>query len=466
MPLDPYGFVSPSPAYFERRECSSSNSFAGQLGLRISAVPVVFIASLVGVMFPLVSSRIKRLNMPPMVYFFAKYFGSGVIIGTAFVHLLYEAMQSLGDPCLPAAFHDFPYSIGIALVGIFFVFWIELVTRFTIRKRNGGKSIPHTHGPVGLATKGHDLHATSSHRHSLENGNERVAVSSVQPVQPAQLRQRSQTSATPDGTCVETAEDDGNSTKQQVTEICDDTSSDTSDRLQHENIVLCVTTPPTCPDVDSQGPLAIDSRVSDQDRPKTPAEKSLDMANLEQMIDTDTLMKLHRTATANAEARLSAQIATICLLEFGIVFHSVFVGLTLAVAGQSFPTLYVVICFHQMFEGMGLGSRLAETPWGKKNEWVPWFFAIAFAITTPLGIAVGLGVRNSYPPGSARALITNGVFDSISAGILIYTSLVELMGAEFLYSDEFDDASFTTIMLAFGFMCLGCGLMSMLGRWA
>ncbi|KAJ5480488.1 Zinc-regulated transporter 1 [Penicillium desertorum] len=32
--------------------------------------------------------------------------------------------------------------------------------------------------------------------------------------------------------------------------------------------------------------------------------------------------------------------------EFGIVFHSIFIGLTLTVSSEEFTTLYIVIVFH------------------------------------------------------------------------------------------------------------------------
>ena len=126
----------------------------------------------------------------------------------------------------------------------------------------------------------------------------------------------------------------------------------------------------------------------------------------------------------------SAQLTGIFILEFGVIFHSIFVGLTLAVAGDEFKTLYVVLVFHQTFEGLGLGARLASIPWPKKKKWTPYILAAAYGVTTPIAIAIGLGVRNTYPPGSSTTLIVNGVFDSISAGILIYTGLVELMAHE------------------------------------
>jgi zinc transporter 1/2/3 len=153
----------------------------------------------------------------------------------------------------------------------------------------------------------------------------------------------------------------------------------------------------------------------------------------------------------------TAQMAGIFILEFGVIFHSIFIGLTLAVSGEEFKTLYVVLVFHQTFEGLGLGSRLAVTPWPKSKSWTPYILALAYGVSTPIAIAVGLGVRKTYPPNSQTTLIVNGVFDSISAGILIYTGLVELMAHEFMFSNVMRKASLKVLLSAFIMMCLGAG---------
>jgi solute carrier family 39 (zinc transporter), member 1/2/3 len=49
----------------------------------------------------------------------------------------------------------------------------------------------------------------------------------------------------------------------------------------------------------------------------------------------------------------TAQMTAIFILEFGVIFHSIFIGLTLALSGEEFRTLYVVLVFHQTFEGLG-----------------------------------------------------------------------------------------------------------------
>lgn len=153
----------------------------------------------------------------------------------------------------------------------------------------------------------------------------------------------------------------------------------------------------------------------------------------------------------------ASQMTAIFILEFGVIFHSIFIGLTLAVAGEEFKTLYVVLVFHQTFEGLGLGSRLAVTPWPKDKSWTPYILALAYGLTTPVAIAIGLGVRNTYPPGGQTTLIVNGVFDSISAGILIYVGLVELIAHEFMFNRTMMHAPIKLTLLAYGVMCLGAG---------
>lgn len=83
--------------YFTRREglaqlvrrdddddnCGSGGGDTGSLGLRIASVFIVMFGSLLGALFPVLSRRTKWLapHVPKGVFEFAKYFGSGVIVG-------------------------------------------------------------------------------------------------------------------------------------------------------------------------------------------------------------------------------------------------------------------------------------------------------------------------------------------------------------------------------------------------
>lgn len=73
-----------------------------------------------------------------------------------------------------------------------------------------------------------------------------------------------------------------------------------------------------------------------------------------------------------------------------------------------------------------MGSRLADMALPPKYDYVPVVGAILYGLTTPVGIAAGVGVRSAYNPDGPTASIVSGVLDAFSAGILVYTSLVEV----------------------------------------
>lgn len=122
----------------------------------------------------------------------------------------------------------------------------------------------------------------------------------------------------------------------------------------------------------------------------------------------------------------------------------------------------------EMFEGLGLGSRLAYLTLPSKYRYVPYVAAILYGICTPIGIAIGLGIRHTYNPDSTTASIVSGILDSLSAGVLMYTGLVELLAHEFLYSGDMapGHASGGKVFYACACMVAGAGLMALLGKWA
>ncbi|KFY20564.1 hypothetical protein V491_03619, partial [Pseudogymnoascus sp. VKM F-3775] len=67
-------------------QCGTGNEYDGRMGLRISAIFVIGFGSMFGALFPVLAARSKRMRIPKSVFFVAKYFGSGVIIATAFIH--------------------------------------------------------------------------------------------------------------------------------------------------------------------------------------------------------------------------------------------------------------------------------------------------------------------------------------------------------------------------------------------
>ena len=55
-----------------------------------------------------------------------------------------------------------------------------------------------------------------------------------------------------------------------------------------------------------------------------------------------------------------------------------------------------------------------------------------FSITIPMGIAFGMALSKTYTENSPTALITVGLLNASSSGILIYMALANLLSADFM----------------------------------
>jgi len=157
---------------------------------------------------------------------------------------------------------------------------------------------------------------------------------------------------------------------------------------------------------------------------------------------------------------------SVLVMEMGIIFHSVLIGITLVVAGDSvFKTLLVVIVFHQGFEGLALGARIAGlSPQGAMNS-IKIVLAAMFALITPIGMAIGIGVRNHFNGNDRETLIALGTLDAVSAGILVWVGCVEMLASDWMAGELRNAGVVRTLAAAFSLLA-GLMLMSLLGKWA
>ena len=371
--------------------CDGGNAYDdSDLGVRVSSIFVILVGSLIGAMLPIISKN--KSFCPPVVFFVAKYFGSGVIVATAFIHLLAPANEELGDECLTGPITEYPWAEGIALMTVFMLFFVELIVM-----RSGM----------------FDEHKDDQGQTARPQANLLEGINGL----------------------TEPSFSTGNRRKSSVA-----TPARGEEHLGHQH----------------------------DHRDLNPADGISTIQEGKKLDEVDS--QHDHDVEHGSYDDYSAQMTAIFILEFGVIFHSVFIGLTLAVteAGNPFSILYVVLVFHQTFEGMGLGTRLAITPWKRdfRGRMTPYILAVGYALATPLSIAIGLGVRYTFQPGSQTALLVTGIFDSISAGILLYTGLVELMAHEFMFSRNMQNSSTWVMLAAFVCMCFGAGLMALLGKWA
>ncbi|CAI7925161.1 unnamed protein product [Closterium sp. NIES-54] len=214
----------------------------------------------------------------------------------------------------------------------------------------------------------------------------------------------------------------------------------------------CETKCAACPD------CALDVRGGEEDKSVMKSGKAAEWEEQEGREESEE--RQMREAVA-----LSSLRAVAYTLEMGIIFHSIFIGIALGANHDSaeIKGLAIALVFHQGFEGISLGTAVAPCRFSLLKTLC---MGLLFAFTTPLGVAIGLAVHSSYNSNSQAALATEGAFNAVSAGILIYNGLVDLLVPTFDEHDENTPKDPVAYFFGFVFLFLGAGAMSLLAIWA
>ena len=142
------------------------------------------------------------------------------------------------------------------------------------------------------------------------------------------------------------------------------------------------------------------------------------------------------------------------------------IGLTLVVAGDSFfITLFIVILFHQMFEGIALGTAIAALSKNAATLPQKLIMGTAFALITPVGMAIGIGVLDSFNGNDRSTLIAIATLDAVSAGILAWVGIVEMLARDWMQGPLLNAGIIRTCVAMLALVS-GMVLMSVLGKWA
>ena len=155
--------------------------------------------------------------------------------------------------------------------------------------------------------------------------------------------------------------------------------------------------------------------------------------------------------------------ASIYLLEGGITSHSIIIGVALGVAREDFTILLTAIAFHQFFEGIALSAIVLEAEFKKKL--IAWVMVLFYTLSTPIGIAIGVGVAQVYNDNAGDTLMAIASLDSLSAGILIYDVVANIL------SPHFNRQSFMELKgwhqgTQLLFLWVGAATMAVIGIWA
>jgi len=343
--------------------CGGAAVDLSNMGLRVGSIFIILAASALGAFAPIIlHQNASQKTLWKVLSFIFKFFGSGVIIGTAWMHLLSPAEGALSDPCLEARLGEYDWAMAIAGMTLMVMVLVQVIVN---------KFGPSEEATV--AEKPRDIGRFKLRQASLD--------ASVDVESNAGIFRAARTNG----------------------------ARSNSDATTHENHNR---EPSECP----------------------------------------------------SHTAFAGRLTAIFILEFGVVFHSIFIGLVLATTDE-LNILVAVLAFHQLFEGLGLGARLAVVRWGRgwRKLVIPYLLAGLFAISTPIGTGAGLLAK---PSNHEVQLLLNGVFDAVSAGILMYTGVVELLGREFLFNPHTSRWSFGKQMGAYGCIALGFTVMTVLAKWA
>ncbi|KAL9367630.1 hypothetical protein Peur_038829 [Populus x canadensis] len=154
------------------------------------------------------------------------------------------------------------------------------------------------------------------------------------------------------------------------------------------------------------------------------------------------------------------------VLEIGIIFHSVIIGVTMGMSQNkcTIRPLVTALAFHQIFEGMGLGGCIAQAGFSLGTVA---YMCFMFAVTTPMGIVLGMIIfsMTGYDDSNPNALIMEGLLGSLSSGILVYMGLVDLIAADFFHNKLMSSAPWLK-KASYIALALGSTSMSILALWA
>lgn len=413
------------------------------LGLHVLGLFLVLAASIFGAGFPVVAKKVKWVRVPTKVFFVCKHFGTGVLIATAFVHLLPTAFGNLLDPCLPDLFTEkYPPMPGVIMMAsMFCLFLIEMY----LNQKMGGQS--HSHGgPMGFETRAPPPPPTRPPKYTADPEFD-VGDIDFEKKMAQQMYDEKRQTFQPE--FPNASSDELEARSEMPPWFIVFYEQYVRQRLEMINMIKT---------------LRPQQQLQQQQIDSSPAKRqSVVAVTPTNAIDSPYFdEETGQTVDPLVFRKMSLNIT---LLEGGILFHSVFVGMTVSITVEGFIILLIAILFHQMFEGLGLGSRIAAVPY-PRGSIRPWLLVVAFGTTAPIGQAIGLIVRDSYDPNSAFGLIIVGVFNAISSGLLLYAALVDLLAEDFLSEEANATLTKKDRKLAFGCVLLGAMGMSIVGAFA
>jgi len=148
-------------------ECSAGNEDSDKgraLTLKIIAIFSILVASSVGCAIPSLGRRFPALHPDTDLFIAVKAFAAGVILATAFVHILPDAFEKLGSPCLvDGPWQKFPFAGLVAMLAAIASLVVDTIATGYFQRARAKSA-----AAVGdLETPDHAHHHGHSHSHGM-----------------------------------------------------------------------------------------------------------------------------------------------------------------------------------------------------------------------------------------------------------------------------------------------------------
>jgi len=132
----------------------------------------------------------------------------------------------------------------------------------------------------------------------------------------------------------------------------------------------------------------------------------------------------HPTTPAQSPSARRRAVVRAWVFFMALSLHGVFDGLSVGSEDgvKGFTSILVAVLSHKLFDGLSLGCALYPAHLPPRHRWA---LLVVCALTTPVGIAVGLAAEAVV--ASTQVRLVNGVVLGMASGSFAFISLLELL---------------------------------------
>ncbi|KAK7199309.1 iron/zinc transporter protein-like protein [Novymonas esmeraldas] len=418
------------PTEAPKKDGTLCTGFTGSytLGLHIGSIFLILGVSFLGTAIPILGKCIPALVRYPFVFSVAKTAATGVLLSVATIHLIFEGAEAFEEDCVPQVVKNYaPLYFLLALIAVLLMQALDMQLANMAERWMKAKMLEQATANETGSKAGDECRELSA---EVEMGIPTIEGRAAAPHAGASEGRRGRE---------------------------EDRASADGDALK-----------PNCEPITPAAAGMTESAV-EAAAPRTKLSRENSQHAAQHADAPDVHGHQHLSVAPPMDMGAIRRVISAVCMEFGVTLHSVFVGLTVGLTtDDELRPLIVALVFHQLFEGMAMGSRLADAEFKGSLDIV---LALVFSFSAPVGMAaaaIAVSVSPGAMSGGGFATLV-GVLDTLCGGILLYLAFTLLLGdfvvdVKFYGADGQPHALLKKVVL-FVALWIGMGLMALVGNW-